>query len=197
MTAPTQHEQPWDERTAHWYASQYGDWPTTWMPIEAERWRAEESVLDIGCGTGSSLRHLLAHCPDGRLVGIEPSAAMLAIARRQTRQAGLAERIEFHCSPVEVLPLADASMDSVLAFSSYHHWQDVALGLGEVYRVLKPGGRLLLSEEPEVLERAGLNLEGIQQQLLAAGFDLQSLRRLAHGEALCALILARKPAPRI
>jgi SAM-dependent methyltransferase len=193
MTSPANQDEPWGESTAHWYASQYGDWPTTWMPIQAEGWRPRETVVDIGCGTGSSLRHLLAYCPDGRLVGVEPSAAMLAIAHEQTQQADLDGRIEFYCAPAEALPLGDASVDSALAFSSYHHWQDVALGLREVYRTLKPGGRLLLTEEPEILVLHGVSLADIQQQLRVAGFRELDSRRLTHGEAICDLIVAYKP----
>jgi SAM-dependent methyltransferase len=194
MTSPANQAEPWDESTANWYASEYGDWPTTWMPIRAESWRPQETVIDIGCGTGSSLRHLLAYCPKGRLVGVEPSAAMLAIALEQTQQADLGGRIEFYCAPAEALPLDDASVDSALAFSSYHHWQSVALGLSEIYRTLKPGGRLMLAEEPEILALHELSLAVIQQQLRVAGFRELDTRRLTHGEAVCELIVAYKPA---
>ncbi|UTW09643.1 class I SAM-dependent methyltransferase [Pseudomonas benzenivorans] len=194
MSSPTKPNEPWDESTANWYATHYGDWPTTCMPIQAETWRPDEALVDIGCGTGSSLRHLTALCPQGRLVGIEPSPAMLAIAQQQTQQLGLGARIEFYCAAAEALPLADASMDSVLAFSSFHHWQDAALGLREVLRVLKPNGRLLLSEEPEILRLHGIILESLQQQLQAAGFSPPTQRLLTQDAAACHLIVARKPA---
>jgi ubiquinone/menaquinone biosynthesis C-methylase UbiE len=188
----SQHE-VWNESTANWYASQYGDWPTVRMPIDALDWQPAETVIDIGCGTGSSLRHLLTYCPKGRLIGIDPSATMLAIAQEQTAQLGLSERIEYHQAGAELLSLQDASADTVLAFSSFHHWKNSVAGLTEVYRVLKPGGRLLLSEEPEMLILNNMTLDMIERQLHAAGFVDLDKRRLSEGEAWCELLLVRKP----
>ncbi|MEP4546172.1 MAG: class I SAM-dependent methyltransferase [Saccharospirillum sp.] len=182
----------WTEGSAHWYADNYGDWPTTRMPIDAVEWQNDETVLDVGCGTGSSLRYLLGYCPKGRLVGLEPTPAMLEIARQQTDQAGLAERIELFNGAAESIPLADASVDSVLAFSTYHHWQDIPAGLAEIARVLKPGGRLLVSEEPEIQTMHGITIADIQAQCLKIGFRPGPVQRLNEGKAECNLILAYK-----
>ncbi len=162
------------------------------MPLEAVAWRADETVIDLGCGTGSSLRHLATLCPKGRLIGVEPTPAMLAIARHETRQAGLSGRIELRDGAAESIPVSDARADTVLAFSTWHHWQDTAAGLAEIRRVLKPQGRLLLSEEPEVLGWHNLSVEHLVQRIGTAGFSVTETRRLTEQDAECDLIVATR-----
>lgn len=106
--------------------------------------RPGEHVLDAGCGTGV-LTRLAAEAvgATGRVVGIDPGPRMLAMARRNASACGA--RVEFRLAAIEALPFPDASFDAVLASLMLHHLPPgVKLaGLKEVYRVLKPGGRLI------------------------------------------------------
>jgi ubiquinone/menaquinone biosynthesis C-methylase UbiE len=126
-----------------WYATPVGAW--------ADRHESEavfrlldlqpgEGVLDVGAGTG---RYAVAAARRGsRVVGVDSSAAMLAIAR--SRAAG--RSIELVRADAARLPFADASFDAALAVTSLCFTTDPAGALREIARVVKPDGRLVLGE---------------------------------------------------
>lgn len=97
-----------------------------------------ESILDIGCGTGRLLRKAAKRWPTARLTGVDPAEGMVEEARRLTPQA------QFLVSPVESIPLSDASVDLVFSTLSFHHWQDQAQAVKQVARLLHPGGVFVL-----------------------------------------------------
>jgi len=104
-----------------------------------------ESVLEVGCGTGELTRRARARAGSSAVVcGIDPAAEMIAVARAKSEPAGLG--IDYRVAAIEALPFADASFDVVLSSLMMHHLpQDLKqVGLAEVRRVLKPGGRLLI-----------------------------------------------------
>ncbi|MBI2308529.1 MAG: methyltransferase domain-containing protein [Rhodocyclales bacterium] len=99
-------------------------------------------VLEVGCGTGVLTRLAAAAVgPDGRAVGIDPAPEMIAVAR-QKAVAGA----QFRLGVIEALPFADASFDVVFASAMLHHLPPATkdAGLKEVFRVLRPGGRLVV-----------------------------------------------------
>jgi ubiquinone/menaquinone biosynthesis C-methylase UbiE len=99
-----------------------------------------EAVLDIGCGTGRLLRKAKERWPTAKLIGVDPSAGMVAKAKAAMPEG------EFFVGPVENMSLTDAAADLVLSTISFHHWQDQSQGMSEVARVLLPGGRFYLAD---------------------------------------------------
>lgn len=159
----------WDAATARWYAAEYGDWPPLFPLVRGLGFAKTDNVLDIGCGTGSVLRHI-AGIVEGQLVGIDPTAEMVEIARSQTRDAAGADRIVYHLAPAEKLPVADDGFEVVLAINSLHHWSDAPQGLREVARVLSRGGRLIIAEEVAREAMHDYDAVRINQLLAEAGF---------------------------
>jgi arsenite methyltransferase len=103
---------------------------------------AGERVLDVGCGPGFYCLELLEDVgPSGSVVGVDGSAAMLALAAR--RCAGH-ENVELREGDVAALPVEDASFDAALSVQVQEYIGDVAAALAELYRVLRPEGRALV-----------------------------------------------------
>jgi ubiquinone/menaquinone biosynthesis C-methylase UbiE len=100
-----------------------------------------DRVVDIGCGPGSAVREAARR--GARVTGVDPSSAMLRVARALTRRAASVKWAE---GTAENVPMPDASATIVWSLATVHHWQDASRGLSEAHRVLAPGGRLLVIE---------------------------------------------------
>lgn len=125
--------------------------------IDLARLQSGETVLDVGCGTGTlAIAAKRRVGPAGNAHGIDASPEMIARAGKKARRAGL--RIDFRKTTIEALPFPDAHFDVVLSTLMFHHLprQVRENGLREICRVLKPGGRVLIvdfgqSERPKGL----------------------------------------------
>jgi ubiquinone/menaquinone biosynthesis C-methylase UbiE len=100
-----------------------------------------QAVLDVGCGTGAFLASLCSTAPSTRTIGVDLVPAMLAVAHRKVGSAAL-----LAASDAERLPFRAASFDLVVSISSFHYWPRPHLCLAEIARVLRPGGRLVLTD---------------------------------------------------
>jgi ubiquinone/menaquinone biosynthesis C-methylase UbiE len=103
-----------------------------------------ETVLDAGCGTGTMAIAARRRVGDGGAVyGVDAAAEMIARAERKAARAGAA--VAFQHALLESLPFPDARFDVVITSFVLHHFPDDLLArcIGEIRRVLKPGGRLV------------------------------------------------------
>lgn len=102
---------------------------------------APARVLDVGCGTGALAQLVLEALPDVELDGVDLSAAMLDRARQR-----LGRRAALHRADSEHLPFADETFDVAYCNDSFHHYPDPRRAAFEAWRVLRPGGVLVVGE---------------------------------------------------
>lgn len=98
-------------------------------------------VLDVATGTGAVALELVAAQPERRVVGIDQSAEMLAVARERVDK-----RIELHQGRAESLPFADAEFDALTVTYLLRYVDDVPATLRELARVVRPGGVVAMQE---------------------------------------------------
>jgi SAM-dependent methyltransferase len=121
-----------------------------WIVEPALRWLRAHApadgprALDVGCGTGVMTMRLAHHGFD--VVGVDHSTEMLAIARGKRGPGGGGPQVKFVEGDVRALPFPAASFDVLTGQGVLHHLAELAPCVGEIARVLKPGGAFYLAE---------------------------------------------------
>jgi len=105
------------------------------------------AILDVGCGGGRTVRRLAALAPEGNVVGLDYSAASVAVSRDTNADDINAGRVQIRQGSVAELPFPDCTFDVVTAVETHYYWPDLPANVREVLRVLKPGGMFAMIAE--------------------------------------------------
>ena len=169
-------------------------------PLAYADLKPAETVLDLGSGAGIDAFLAAKQVgPRGKVIGVDMTAAMLARARSNAQRGGYTN-VEFRLGEIESLPVADASVDVIISNCVINLSPEKERVFREAHRVLKPGGRLLVSDivwlepaPPEIRDSvdalvgcvAGASLEADYLQLMrAAGFaDVEVVARSGYAGA--------------
>src|SRR5262249_34791211 len=117
--------------------------------------RGGERILDLGCGRGAVLLMAAQHLTTGRAVGVDlwrsvdQSGNSAETTRRNAIAEGVAERVELHTADMTALPFEDDSFDLIVSNFAIHNISGRAgreKAIDEAVRVLRPGGRLMISD---------------------------------------------------
>ena len=111
------------------------------------RGREAHRVIDLATGTADLLISLLRGCPSiKKVVGLDISERMLAVGREKLRTRGLAERVELVCADASATPFPAGTFDAATMAFGIRNTPNPAMTLGEMHRILKPGGLALILE---------------------------------------------------
>ena len=181
------------------------------VPTAVAELAAGETVLDLGSGAGADVLISARRVgPTGKAIGLDMTEEMLELARTNAAEAGV-ENVAFLKGYLEDMPLPDGSVDVVISNCVINLSGDKPQVIREAGRVLRPGGRLAVSDviaDPDMDERTradmaawtgcvagALTVAEFRETLTSAGFEEIEIREThrVHERAAAAIIRARKP----
>jgi ubiquinone/menaquinone biosynthesis C-methylase UbiE len=105
----------------------------------------ETTIVDLGTGPGILSIELNRLLPQVKIIGVDLSSDMLEIARKNADEAGMSN-YETRLGRAEEIPVESNSVNLLVTQSSFHEWDDPRKGLSEIFRILRPGGSLILKD---------------------------------------------------
>ncbi len=107
------------------------------------------TFVDLATGTGDLAVEIVRQFPQARVIGVDPSANMLAIGRDKMQRLNLAQQVEMRLGAAERLPFDDNSVDGLSIGFGIRNVADRLAGLREMARITRPGGRIAILEGSE------------------------------------------------
>jgi len=129
----------WRMNASH---SKLTDWGLGHVSVESDY-----TILDVGCGGGRTVGKLAARAAQGKVYGVDYSEESVATTKRLNARWIELGRVEVRHASVSQLPFAGGVFDLITAVETHFWWPDLPGDLREVFRVTKPGGRLVLIAE--------------------------------------------------
>ena len=151
---------------------------------------AGKQVLEVGCGRGGGAAYVFERFRPSSMTGVDLARTAIERCRRRYGRPGLT----FETADAQALPFADGSFDAVINVESSHCYPDMDAFLGEVRRVLRPGGKLLLADFRPTAAADGAHdgkdgVATLRRQLDGAGLTIREEQDITP-EVLRALALA-------
>ncbi|MFX1328125.1 MAG: class I SAM-dependent methyltransferase [Promethearchaeota archaeon] len=104
-------------------------------------------ILDIGCGGGGNIEYFAKMIVNGKIYGIDYSETALSVSREINKKYIKQGIVEIYHGTISSLPFEDNFFNYVTGFEAYYFWPNLSNDLKEIYRVLKPKGKLILVNE--------------------------------------------------
>jgi ubiquinone/menaquinone biosynthesis C-methylase UbiE len=133
----------------------------------------DDQVLEIGFGPGQAIQEVTKLTPNGFVAGIDLSDTMVAQASKRNAVAIRSGHVHLQPGSESPLPFEDNKFNKVFAVNSMQFWSNPIAGLQEVRRVLKPGGRVVITIQPmwaKTEEEVQMVAEKLVFQLKQVGF---------------------------
>ncbi len=150
--------------------------------------RPDAVVADLGPGTGEMLVSLASAA--AKVIAVDHSESMLEVCRRRIRRGGL-ENVELRLGDAEGLPIADGECDTAFSSMLLHHLADPAGGVREMARIVRPGGKVVISD----LVKHDYDWTREVMADVWLGFDEQQVRRWLAAAGLADVQYSSAPVP--
>lgn len=108
-----------------------------------------DKVLEIGFASGQFISHLFTLADNLVYKGIDISRDMIELAKKNLAKANLESQIELRLASVSSIPFEDNTFNKICSANTIYFWDDPKADVRELYRVLKPGGKLVLAYRPK------------------------------------------------